>query len=94
MERGEFKKIVFQASKDDKSSPNNCIHLLTLHWHIDKIFDEHEAQLKAQEAKSCETCSKSKKCQILHKFYLHRLKTEGYAMHKNEFYCNQYDYIF
>ena len=36
--------------------------------HVD-IY-EAIAELEAQKANSCENCSKSKKCQILHKFYL------------------------
>lgn len=46
MTREEFKKIVFEASKNDKGSPKNCIHLLSLHAHIEKIYDDFEAQLK------------------------------------------------
>ena len=61
---------------------------------FDEEIEEAIRELEVHKNKSCENCSKSKKCQILHKFYLHRLKQESYAMHKNEFYCNQHDDIF
>ena len=56
MTREEFKKIIFEASKEDKSSPKNFIHLLTLHGYIKKLFSHfevketlYEAHLKAKD---------------------------------------------
>lgn len=49
MTREDAKQAILKASKDDESSPKNCIHLLTLHCYLDKIFDEHEIQLKAKD---------------------------------------------
>lgn len=43
MTREEFKKIVFEASKNDTSSPKNCIHLLSLHAHIENLFSDFDA---------------------------------------------------
>ena len=49
MTREEAKQKIYNASKEDRSSPKNCIHLLYLHGFIDQIFDDHEAQLKAKD---------------------------------------------
>ena len=42
MTRKEFKQMIYDASKEDTSSPKDCIHLLSLHRFIDQIFDDHE----------------------------------------------------
>lgn len=44
-EKKQNKKI-YNVSKEDRSSPKNCIHLLYLHGCIDQIFDEHKADIK------------------------------------------------
>ena len=49
--RDEAKRAIFNASKNDKSSPKNCIHLLILHSFIDKIYDSFEEAIKP---KTCE----------------------------------------
>ena len=71
MTREEAKQKIYNASKEDRSSPKNCIHLLYLHGFIDQIFDEHGEQLQdkddeidvlkhrveeAQEPKNCDGC--------------------------------------
>ena len=40
------KQLILKASKDDTSSPKNCIHLLSLHIFIEKIYDDFEEELK------------------------------------------------
>ena len=42
----EAKRAIYKASKDDTSSPKDCIHLLCLHKLLEQIYDEHEAELK------------------------------------------------
>lgn len=49
MTREEAKQLIFKASKDDTSSPKNCIHLLTLLYYLNKIFDEHGEQLQDKD---------------------------------------------
>lgn len=44
--REEAKQLILNASKEDTSSPKNCIHLLTFHKFLEKIYDEHEAEMK------------------------------------------------
>ena len=56
MTREESKKMIYDASKQDTGSPKDCIHLLSLHRFIEQIFDDHEAQLKALQQRSCEGC--------------------------------------
>ena len=46
MTRQQAKQLILNASKEDTSSPKNCIHLLTLHKLLEKIYDDFEAQLK------------------------------------------------
>lgn len=46
MTREYAKQLILKASKDDTSSPKNCIHLLRLHMFIDKIYDDFEEELK------------------------------------------------
>jgi hypothetical protein len=46
MTREYAKQLIFKASKDDTSSPKNCIHLLSLHMFIEKIYDDFEEELK------------------------------------------------
>ena len=46
MTREYAKQLILKASKDDTSSPKNCIHLLSLHMFIDKIYDDFEEELK------------------------------------------------
>lgn len=43
MTREEAKQKIYNASKNDTSSPNNCIHLLSLHAHIENIFSDFDA---------------------------------------------------
>ena len=45
MTREEAKQKIYNASKEDTSSPKDCIHLLSLHRFIEQIFDEHEAHV-------------------------------------------------
>ena len=45
MTRRELKKMIYDVSKQDTSSPKDCIHLLSLHRFIEQIFDEHEAHV-------------------------------------------------
>lgn len=47
-----------------------------------------------EEPNTCEECKISKTCKTLNFVYKQRLKNEGYAMYKNEFYCNQFEAIF
>lgn len=42
MTRKDAKQAIFNGSKEDTSSPNNCIHLLSLHRFIDEIYDDFE----------------------------------------------------
>ena len=49
MTREEAKQKIYNASKEDRSSPKNCIHLLYLHGFIDQIFDEFGEQLKDKD---------------------------------------------
>ena len=46
MTREYAKQLILKASRDDTSSPKNCIHLLSLHIFIDKIYDDFEEELK------------------------------------------------
>lgn len=46
MTREYAKQLILKASKDDTSSHKNCIHLLSLHIFIDKIYDDFEEELK------------------------------------------------
>ena len=46
MTRQQAKQFILNASKEDTSSPKNCIHLLILHKFLEKIYDDFEAQLK------------------------------------------------
>ena len=67
----EAKQKIYNASKEDRSSPKNCIHLLYLHGFIDQIFDYFGEQLQdkddeidllksiveeAMKPKTCEGC--------------------------------------
>jgi len=54
MTRNEAKRAIFNASENDKSSPKNCIHLLSLHSFIEKIYDSFE---EAMKHKTCDGCS-------------------------------------
>ena len=49
MTREDAKQAILKALKDDESSIKNCIHLLTLHCYLDKIFDEHGEQLQNKD---------------------------------------------
>ena len=49
MTREETKQLILKASREDTSSPKDCIHLLSLHRFINQIYDDHEAQLKAKD---------------------------------------------
>ena len=49
MTREEAKQKIYNASKEDTSSPKDCIHLLSLHRFIEQIFDEHEADIKDKD---------------------------------------------
>lgn len=55
---------------------------------LKKAFNDSKFNL------SCQECAISKTCKTLHFVYKQRLKNYGYAMHKNEFYCNQFEAIF
>ena len=45
----EAKQKIYNASKEDRSSPKNCIHLLYLHGFIDQIFDYFGEQLQDKD---------------------------------------------
>ena len=47
--RKEAKRAIYKASKDDTSSPKDCIHLLCLHKLLEQIYDDHEAKMKAKD---------------------------------------------
>ena len=55
---------------------------------------ELERDLSNELNRSCENCIKSKQCKILYYVYKHRLKKEGYAMHKYEFSCKLWECSF
>ena len=63
-----------------------------------KSLTEQIADLKRDLSnelnKNCESCIKSKKCNILNYVYKHRLKNKGYAMHKYEFSCKFWECSF
>ena len=64
MTKEEAKRAIYKAAKEDTSSPKDCIHLLSLHRFIEKIYNEHEAQLKAKDEriKELEQAMKPKTC--------------------------------
>jgi len=55
---------------------------------IDEAIKELEELMKS---KSCDGCKHQDTCDILHSLYLDMLKIKGYAMEKNEFYCNKHE---
>ena len=73
MTRSQFKQAVYDASKEDNHSGKDRIHLLALLPHIEKLFDEHEVQLK----------NKDEEIEVLHS----HLKTidEDYSALANDF---------
>jgi len=100
MTRIEFKKMIYEASKQDTSSPKDCIHLLRLHRFIEQIFDDHEAEIKAKDErikeleeamkhKTCDGCKQSWKPnnQTFHKYFCEYLKIPVHG----GFYCNRYE---
>ena len=46
MTREEYKKMIYDASKQDTGSPKDCIHLLSLHRFIDQIYNDHETAIE------------------------------------------------
>ena len=52
MTREEAKRAIYKAAKEDTSSPKDCIHLLSLHSFIEKIYNEHEIALKELKAEN------------------------------------------
>ena len=48
----EVKQKIYNASKEDTSSPKNCIHLLCLHGFLVQIYNDHEIALKELKAEN------------------------------------------
>ena len=101
--REEAKQLILNASKNDTSSPINCIHLLTLHKFLEKIYDEHEAQMKAKDEriKELEEAMKPKTCDgCKHRSHLNENLTNkitnGFCVEngfftKHGFCCNKHE---